>query len=110
MSFRGYNCARNRRSERRAELQADYAVNAELKAAVHGEQEDEVKRPVLSLSNKRIGRVDKVVAVSNIPVTRNIEPKIYDSSDNCCLSTAAVYSTTRHQSKPKTEFGITARA
>ena len=73
MSFRGYNCARNRRSERRAELQADYAVNAELKAAVHGEQEEEVKRPVLSLSNKRIGRVDKVVAVSNIPVTRNTE-------------------------------------
>lgn len=102
MSFRGYNCARNRRSERRAELQAEYAVNAELKAVVHGEQEEKVKRTVLSLSNKRIGRVDKAVSVRST--------QVYDSSDNCCLSTAAVYSTTRHQSKPKTEFGITARA
>ncbi|HEI8452111.1 TPA: hypothetical protein SLE35_001885 [Morganella morganii] len=99
MSFRGYNCARNRRSERRAELQADYAVNAELKAAVHSEQEEEVKRPVLSLSNKRIGRVDKVVAVSNIPVTRNIEPKIYDSLDNCCLPHVHIFSVNDKKNK-----------
>ncbi|MBT0442274.1 transcriptional antitermination N peptide [Morganella morganii] len=102
MSFRGYNCARSRRAERRKELQAEYAVNAGLKAAIHGEQEDKIKRPVLSLSNKCISRVDKAISVRSTP--------IYDSSDNRCLSTTAVYSTTRYQSKPKTEFGITARA
>lgn len=102
MSFRGYNCSRSRRAERRKELQAEYAVNSGLKAAVHGEQEEKVKRPVLSLNRKHIGRVEKAISVRSTPV--------YDSSDNCCLSNAAVYSTTRHQSKPKTEFGITARA
>ncbi|EPC7542482.1 hypothetical protein ACR2Y1_000507 [Morganella morganii] len=99
MSFRGYNCSRSRRAERRKELQDEYAVNVELKAAVHGGREEKVKRPVLSLSNKRIGRVEKVVAVSNIPVTRNIEPKIYDSLDNCCLPHVHIFSVNDKKNK-----------
>lgn len=101
-NFRGYSNSRASRMERRKALKESYEITQKLKVAINGEPEAETKRPVLSLNRKHIGRVEKAISVRSTPV--------YDSSDNCCLSNAAVYSTTRHQSKPKTEFGITARA
>lgn len=103
MSFRGYSCSRSRRAERRKELQAEYAVNAGLKAAVHGEQEEEAKRPVLSLSRKRIGRVEKAISVRSTPV--------YDSADNTCLPNSSIYSAKYRKSGTLLESGeVTARA
>lgn len=43
--------------------------------------------------------------------TLSLRPtKHHPSSDNRCLNDVAIYSTTKHREKPRTEFGITARA
>ncbi|MEM7892726.1 hypothetical protein Q4Q67_17245 [Morganella morganii] len=98
-NFRGYSNSRSSRMERRKALKESYEITKKLKVAINGEPEAETKRPVLSLNRKHIGRVDKVVAVSNIPVTRNIEPKIYDSLDNCCLPHVHIFSVNDKKNK-----------
>ncbi|MBS9765475.1 hypothetical protein, partial [Pseudomonas mosselii] len=65
MSCRGYHCARARRSARRQQLQAEYQLNKELKAALNGEHnngqhingERIQEEPVLSLNRQPMNRV-----------------------------------------------------
>ncbi|WYX00607.1 hypothetical protein WMR86_08095 [Proteus vulgaris] len=100
MGVRGYNCARSRRAERRAELQNAYAMNEQLQVAIHGKPIEEEKRPTLSLKRKPIGRVEKAISIRST--------KVYDSADNCCLPNVAVFSGVKTK-QPNSEFGVTAR-
>lgn len=75
MSCRGYQCARARRAARRQQLQAEYRLNAALKAAINGEYNE--KAPVLSLNRRPMDRVTKALSVRrtyavNSPVIDNI--------------------------------------
>lgn len=102
MGVRGYNCARNRRSARRAGLQNTYAINEQLKASIHGKQE-ETRRPTLSLTRKPINRVEKAISIRST--------KVYDSVDNTCLPNASIYSAKYRKSGTLLESGeVTARA
>lgn len=61
MSCRGYQCARARRAARRQQLQAEYRLNAALKAAINGEFNK--KPPVLTLNRCPMDRVTKALSV-----------------------------------------------
>ena len=61
MSCRGYQCARARRAARRQQLQAEYRLNAALKAAINGECNE--KPPVLSLNRRPMDRVTEALSV-----------------------------------------------
>ena len=101
MGFRGYNCARSRRAERRAELQNAYAMNEQLKVSIHGHAEE--KRPTLSLKRKSISRVEKAISIRST--------KVYDSADNTCLPNSSIYSAKNRKSGTLLESGeVTARA
>ncbi|WP_071992502.1 hypothetical protein [Providencia alcalifaciens] len=102
MDVRGYNCARNRRSERRAELKNAYAMNEQLKVSINGDTE-ETKRPTLSLTRKPISRVEKAISIRST--------KVYDSADNTCLPNSSIYSAKYRKSGTLLESGeVTARA
>lgn len=102
MGFRGYNSARSRRAERRAELQNAYAMNEQLKVSIHGRAEEE-NRPTLSLKRKPISRVEKAISIRST--------KVYDSADNTCLPNASIYSAKYRKSGTLLESGeVTARA
>ncbi|MEQ4912481.1 hypothetical protein ABN089_14935 [Proteus terrae] len=47
---------------------------------------------IFQLETKKLNRVEKTLSLSNIPVTRNVIPKIYDSIDNCCLPNVMIFS------------------
>ncbi|MBJ2110762.1 hypothetical protein [Proteus terrae] len=100
MCIRGYNCARSRRADRRTELQNAYAMNEQLKVAIHGKPKEEIKRPTLSLTRKPVSRVEKAISIRST--------KVYDSVDNCCLPNVAVFSGVKTK-QPSSEFGVTAR-
>lgn len=85
------NSANRRHARRKAEAIATKNVKMKLEEIFRTEPD---KSPM--------NRVEKATSACNTP--------IYDSPDNCCLNTTALYSTKRYKSKPKTEFGITARA
>lgn len=103
MGIRGYNCARSRRAERRAELRNAYAINEQLKTAIHGEPVEETKRPTLSLTRKPVSRVEKAISIRST--------KVYDSADNTCLPNSSIYSAKYRKSGALLESGeITARA
>ncbi|WP_036943286.1 hypothetical protein [Providencia stuartii] len=99
-NFHGYNNARLRRMERRKALQEAHALTERLKAAIHGEQVEETKRPTLSLTRKPISRVEKAISIRST--------KVYDSVDNCCLPNVAIFSGVKTK-QPSSEFGVTAR-
>lgn len=102
MGFRGYNCARSRRAERRAELQNAYAMNEKLQVAIHGNPIEEEKRPTLSLKRKPISRVEKAISIRST--------KVYDSADNTCLPNSSIYSAKYRKSGTLLESGeVTAR-
>lgn len=102
MGVRGYNCARSRRAERRAELQNAYAMNEQLKVSIHGHAEEE-NRPTLSLKRKPISRVEKAISIRST--------KVYDSADNTCLPSSSIYSAKYRKSGTLLESGeVTARA
>lgn len=102
MGVRGYNCARNRRSERRAELKNSYAMNEKLKVSINGDVE-ETKRPTLSLTRKPANRVEKAISIRST--------KVYDSADNTCLPNSSIYSAKYRKSGTLLESGeVTARA
>ncbi|QLI96511.1 hypothetical protein H0A34_05490 [Providencia rettgeri] len=102
MGVRGYNCARNRRSERRAELKNSYAMNERLKISINGDVE-ETKRPTLSLTRKPVSRVEKAISIRST--------KVYDSADNTCLPNSSIYSAKYRKSGTLLESGeVTARA
>ncbi|MDD9340342.1 MAG: hypothetical protein PV362_11990 [Providencia heimbachae] len=102
MGVRGYNCARSRRAERRAELRNAYAMNEQLKTSIHGEPE-ETKRPTLSLTRKPVSRVEKAISIRS--------SKVYDSADNTCLPNSSIYSAKYRKSGALLESGeVTARA
>lgn len=85
------NSANRRHARRKAEAIATKNVKMKLEEIFRTEPD---KSPM--------NRVEKATSACSTPV--------YDSPDNCCLNTTALYSTKRYKSKPKTEFGITARA
>lgn len=85
------NSANRRHARRKAEAIATKNVKMKLEEIFRTEPD---KSPM--------NRVEKATSACSTP--------IYDSPDNCCLNTIALYSTKRYKSKPKTEFGITARA
>ncbi|MGJ7249300.1 hypothetical protein [Morganella morganii] len=85
------NSANRRHARRKAEAIATKNVKMKLEEIFRTEPD---KSPM--------SRVEKATSACSTP--------IYDSPDNCCLNTTALYSTKRYKSKPKTEFGITARA
>ena len=85
------NSANRRHARRKAEAIATKNVKMKLEEIFRTEPD---KSPM--------NRVEKATSAYSTP--------IYDSPDNCCLNTTALYSTKRYKSKPKTEFGITARA
>ena len=85
------NSANRRHARRKAEAIATKNVKMKLEEIFRTEPD---KSPM--------NRVEKATSACSTP--------IYDSPDNCCLNTTALYSTKRYKSKPKTEFGITARA
>lgn len=85
------NSANRRHARRKAEAIATKNVKMKLEEIFRTEPD---KSPM--------SRVEKATSACSTPV--------YDSPDNCCLNTTALYSTKRYKSKPKTEFGITARA
>lgn len=85
------NSANRRHARRNAEAIATKNVKMKLEEIFRTEPD---KSPM--------NRVEKATSACSTP--------IYDSPDNCCLNTTALYSTKRYKSKPKTEFGITARA
>ena len=85
------NSANRRHARRKAEAIATKNVKMKLEEIFRTEPD---KSPM--------NRVEKATSACSTP--------IYDSPDNCCLNTTALYSTKRYNSKPKTEFGITARA
>lgn len=85
------NSANRRHARRKAEAIATKNVKMKLEEIFRTEPD---KSPM--------NRVEKATSACSTP--------IYDSPDSCCLNTTALYSTKRYKSKPKTEFGITARA
>ncbi len=85
------NSANRRHARRKAEAIATKNVKMKLEEIFRTEPD---KSPM--------SRAEKATSACSTPV--------YDSPDNCCLNTTALYSTKRYKSKPKTEFGITARA
>lgn len=85
------NSANRRHARRKAEAIATKNVKMKLEEIFRTEPD---KSPM--------SRVEKATSACSTPV--------YDSPDNCCLNTTALYSTKRYKSKPKTEFGITTRA
>ncbi|WP_409265035.1 hypothetical protein [Morganella morganii] len=85
------NSANRHHARRKAEAIATKNVKMKLEEIFRTEPD---KSPM--------NRVEKATSACSTP--------IYDSPDNCCLNTTALYSTKRYKSKPKTEFGITARA
>ncbi|VEH55030.1 MULTISPECIES: hypothetical protein [Providencia] len=102
-NFHGYNNARSRRMERRKALQEAHALTESLKAAIHGEQVEEAKRPTLSLTRKPISRVEKAISIRST--------KVYDSADNTCLPNSSIYSAKYRKSGTLLESGeVTARA
>ena len=102
-NFHGYNNARSRRMERRKALQEAHALTESLKAAIHGESAEEIKRPTLSLTRKPISRVEKAISIRST--------KVYDSADNTCLPNSSIYSTKYRKSGTLLESGeVTARA
>ncbi|EKK5376677.1 hypothetical protein ACXHVK_001132 [Morganella morganii] len=109
MSCRGYHCARARRSARRQQLQAEYQLNKELKAALNGEHnngqhingERIQEEPVLSLNRQPMNRVTKALSVRRTYTV--------DSAGSCCLTNTSLYSARRYPSKPKSGYGVTAK-
>lgn len=102
-NFHGYNNARSRRMKRRKALQEAHALTERLKAAIHGEQVEETKRPTLSLTRKPISRVEKAISIRST--------KVYDSADNTCLPNSSIYSAKYRKSGTLLESGeVTARA
>ncbi|EPG4007373.1 MULTISPECIES: transcriptional antitermination N peptide [Providencia] len=102
-NFHGYNNARLRRMERRKALHESYELTKSLKAAIHGEQVEETKRPTLSLTRKPISRVEKAISIRST--------KVYDSVDNTCLPNTSIYSVKYRKSGTLLESGeVTARA
>ncbi|UBX27941.1 hypothetical protein [Arsenophonus apicola] len=109
-NFHGYDNARRRRNERRRARQAAYeynkALNMALKAALNRSKPSQqqtptnTKRPILSLKRKVINRVEKAISIR--------PTKVYDAFNNCCLPIAALYTSRRFHSKPKSNFGVTA--
>ncbi|EMN0830544.1 hypothetical protein R8H71_003365 [Providencia rettgeri] len=89
--------------ERRKALQEAHALTESLKAAIHGEQVEEAKRPTLSLTHKPISRVEKAISIRST--------KVYDSADNTCLPNSSIYSAKYRKSGTLLESGeVTARA
>lgn len=109
MSCRGYHCARARRSARRQQLQAEYQLNKELKAALSGEHnngqhingERIQEEPVLSLNRQPMNRVTKALSVRRTYTV--------NSAGSCCLTSTSLYSASRYPSKPKSGYGVTAK-
>ncbi len=102
-NFHGYNNARSRRMERRKAFQESYEITKSLKAAIHGEPEEETKRPTLSLTRKPVSRVEKAISIRST--------KVYDSADNTCLPNSSIYSAKYRKSGALLESGeVTARA
>ncbi|MGW8597118.1 transcriptional antitermination N peptide [Providencia rettgeri] len=102
-NFHGYNNARSRRMERRKALQEAHALTESLKAAIHGEQVEETKRPTLSLTRKPVSRVEKAISIRST--------KVYDSADNTCLPNSSIYSAKYRKTGTLLESGeVTARA
>lgn len=104
MSCRGYHCARARRSARRQQLQAEYQLNKELKAALNGEHNNGERiqeEPVLSLNRQPMNRVTKALSVRRTYTV--------NSAGSCCLTSTSLYSASRYPSKPKSGYGVTAK-
>ncbi len=64
----------------------------------------------LTTKRKKINTWVNVIVDLIVQFKGNVEKKVKDTFDNCCMPTTAMYSTKRFNSKPKTQFGISANA
>ncbi|HGJ5875077.1 MAG TPA: hypothetical protein ACHBY4_15335 [Arsenophonus apicola] len=62
----------------------------------------------LTAKSKKLNAWVNVIADLIVQFKGNVERKIKDTFDNCCLPKSSLYRTRRFNNKPKSHFGVTA--